>query len=78
MEWLEPLLIELDFIVQLPMPMHYDNQAVTFIANNPAFHERTKHIEVDCHYVKDTVMTDTTLLPILYLPISLWTFLLSG
>ena len=41
-----------------PMVMHCDNQAAIFIVNNPAFHEITKYIEVDCHYIRDIVLSD--------------------
>ena len=56
MMWIRSLLSKLGFPVEMPMPMHCDNQGVIFIANNPIFHERTKHIVVDCHYVQDMVM----------------------
>ena len=56
MVWLHSLLNEFGFPIQIPMPMHCDNQTAIFIANNPAFHERTKHIEVDCHFIRDLIV----------------------
>ena len=39
------------------MPMHCGNQVTIFIVGNSPFHERTRHIEIDCHYIRDKVMS---------------------
>ena len=56
MMWLRSLLVEFGFSIEVSMYMHCDNQTAIFITNNPTFHERTKHIEIDCYYVHDMVM----------------------
>ena len=56
MVWLQSFVQDLGITTPMPMPMHCDNQAAIFIAGNLAFHERTKHIEIDCHFIRDEVL----------------------
>lgn len=55
MKWLRTLLIELGVPEDQPMSLHYDNQAALHIVASPVFHERTKHVEIDCHGVRDAI-----------------------
>ena len=50
--WLHRLFTELTVPPTGPFPIYCDSQAALYIAKNPVFHERTKHIEVDCHFVR--------------------------
>uniref|UniRef100_A0A2N9EWV2 Integrase catalytic domain-containing protein n=1 Tax=Fagus sylvatica TaxID=28930 RepID=A0A2N9EWV2_FAGSY len=63
MLWVHSLLCDLGIDVPTPMQMFCDNQAAIFIANNPVFHERTKHIEVDYHFIRDLLTQKQIAIP---------------
>ena len=49
--WLRGLFSELGFAQTSPTSLHADNIGAIRITENLVFHERTKHIEVDCHFI---------------------------
>lgn len=51
--WLSRLLTDFDVKDITPIPLKCDNMAAIYIASNPVFHERTKQIELDCHFVRE-------------------------
>jgi hypothetical protein len=53
--WIKQLLEDMKFTYSEPTQMYCDNQVARHIASNPVFHERTKHIEVNCHFVRENV-----------------------
>nr|XP_033516034.1 uncharacterized mitochondrial protein AtMg00810-like [Nicotiana tomentosiformis] len=50
--WLSRLLHDLTISVSFPISVFCDNVAAIHIAKNHVFHERTKHIKVDCHFIR--------------------------
>lgn len=54
--WIVRLLKELILKKLKPITLHCDNQSAIYIAKNLMFHDRTKHIEVDCHFTRDKVL----------------------
>ena len=53
--WLTYLLKDLHIPVKVPITLFCDNKAAQQIAANPCYHERTKHLDIDCHFTRDKV-----------------------
>ena len=49
--WLRWLLKDLGVSTSSATPLYCDNQNAIHIAHNNIFHERTKHIEIDYHFI---------------------------
>ena len=55
--WIKQLLADMEIKIRDPIKIFCDNQAARHIASNPVFHERTKHIEVDCHFIREKIQS---------------------
>ncbi|KAL0386161.1 UNVERIFIED_CONTAM: Retrovirus-related Pol polyprotein from transposon RE1 [Sesamum radiatum] len=53
LEWISFLLKDFAATIPTPIPLYCDNQVAVHIVANPVFHERTKHLEINCHLVRD-------------------------
>ncbi|KAL0302434.1 UNVERIFIED_CONTAM: hypothetical protein Scaly_3032500 [Sesamum calycinum] len=53
LKWLSYILSDFGISVSLPIQVYCDNQVAMHIMANPVFHDRTKHIELDCHVLAD-------------------------
>ena len=55
--WIKSFLASIRVFVNHPMQLFCDNQAVLHIARNPVFYERIKHIEIDCHFARERLLS---------------------
>ncbi|KAM5585973.1 hypothetical protein ABKV19_005070 [Rosa sericea] len=64
--WLRNLLRDLGFKPKRAMELFCDNKAAIEISHNPVQHDRTKHVEVDRHFIKEKL--DANLIAFPFVP----------
>ena len=57
--WLRWLLQDLGVDCPIATKLHCDNRSAIQIAHNDVFHERTKYIEIDCHFIRHHLLQGT-------------------
>lgn len=53
--WLLGLFSELGVPIAKSVTLFCDSKGAVKIVANPIFHERTKHIEIDCHFIRERI-----------------------
>ena len=53
--WLHKLLAGLFGQIPKPTVIHHDNQSCVQMSMNPVFHDKSKHIEIRYHFIRDMV-----------------------
>jgi hypothetical protein len=58
--WLRQLLYELHSHLQRATLVYCDNISAVDLSTNPVQHQRTKHVEIDLHFVRERVFLVST------------------
>lgn len=53
--WIKRILRELKLQRTEPLKLYCDNKSAINIAHNPVHHDRTKHVEIDRHFIKEKI-----------------------
>lgn len=54
--WLRELLPSLGIKINGPITLHSDSLSAINLAKNPVGHKRTKHVGMDCHFIRDEIL----------------------
>lgn len=52
-QWLSYLFADFQITFPTPASLYCDSKSAIYLAHNPTFHERNKHIELDCHVIRE-------------------------
>ncbi|KAG8497018.1 hypothetical protein CXB51_008234 [Gossypium anomalum] len=63
MMWLKRIMEELRKPITSPMKLYCDSKTAISIAHNPVQHDRTKHIEIDRHFIKEKIEEGQVCMP---------------
>ena len=64
--WLRRICHELSVPITGSMRVRCDNQSAISIARNPVHHDRTKHVEIDRHFIKEKI--EESIVDLSYIP----------
>ena len=64
--WLNRLLSDIKATPQMPVVIKEDNQGTITVARNPISHNRTKHIDIKLHYVREAL--ENGVIDLMYCP----------
>lgn len=53
--WMRQILEDLNIKLTSPIKLYCDNKSAIAIAHNPVLHDRTKHVEIDKHFIKEKI-----------------------
>lgn len=67
--WLKQVLEEMHVKADLPLKLYGNNMAAISMPLNPVQHERSKHIEIDRHFIREKV--EESIACLIYLPTKL-------
>ena len=58
LQWCASILQDFDVSIPLHVPLWCNNHVALHITHNPVFYERTKHLEIDCHLMRENFCSE--------------------
>jgi hypothetical protein len=56
--WLRHILADVEYVQEIATSIMCDNQGCIQLAKNPMHHSRTKHIDIQHHFIREKLETE--------------------